>query len=300
MGSLVSLAPGVHYLPGAVNSLVVEDGRGGALLVDTGLDDGHARRLLRGLTELNLTPTGILNTHSHADHHGGNAFILKKFPELKVFAPPLEDAVITHPILEPITLFGARPPQELQTKFLLAPPSPARLAPEPGLTRIGGAVVELLEVAGHASMMYAVRVGEVLYAADALFGEAALAKHPLTFCADSALQKEAAARLGELEGVCVTLPGHGDPTPDLTRLVAANLAAYARTTAAVLEAVQVGAAGVDDLLVRVCGALGVTMESAGAVVLNRAVVSAHLTELLEAGQVHMKVHGNRLLFVAGD
>ncbi len=299
MGSLVSLAPGVRYLPGAVNSLVVEDGRGGALLVDTGLDDGHARRLLRGLTELNLTPTGILNTHSHADHHGGNAFILKKFPELKVFAPPLEDAVITHPILEPITLFGARPPQELQSKFLLAPPSPARLAPEPGLTRIGGAVVELLEVAGHASMMYAVRVGEVLYAADALFGEAALAKHPLTFCADSALQKEAAARLGELEGVRVTLPGHGDPTPDLTGLVAANLAAYARTTAAVLEAVQVGAAGVDDLLVRVCGALGVTMDSAGAVVLNRAVVSAHLTELLEAGQVHMKVHGNRLLFVAG-
>ena len=297
--TLSSLAPGVHYLPGAVNSLVVEDGRGGALLVDTGLDDGHARKLLRGLTERNLTPTGILNTHSHADHHGGNAFILKKFPELKVFAPPLEDAVITHPILKPITLFGARPPRELQTKFLLAPPSPARLAPEPGLTRIGGAVVELLEVAGHASMMYAVRVGEVLYAADALFGGAALAKHPLVFCQDSALQKEAAARLGELEGVRVTLPGHGDPTPDLTGLVAANLAAYARTTAAVLEAVQVGAAGVDDLLARVCGALGVTMESAGAVVLNRAVVSAHLTELLEAGQVSMKVHGNRLLFVAG-
>lgn len=299
MDSLVSLAPGVHYLPGAVNSLVVEDGRGGALLVDTGLDDGHARKLLRGLTERNLTPTGILNTHSHADHHGGNAFILKKFPELKVFAPPLEDAVITHPILEPITLFGARPPRELQSKFLLAPPSPARLAPEPGLTRIGGAVVELLEVAGHASMMYAVRVGEVLYAADALFGGAALAKHPLTFCADSALQKEAAARLGELEGVRVTLPGHGDPTPDLRGLVEVNLAAYARTTAAVLEAVQVGAAGVDDLLARVCGALGVQMTNAGAVLLNRAVVSAHLTELLEAGQVSMKVHGNRLLFVAG-
>lgn len=297
--TLSSLAPGVHYLPGAVNSLVVEDGRGGALLVDTGLDDGHARKLLRGLTERNLTPTGILNTHSHADHHGGNAFILRRFPTVKVFAPPLEDAIITHPILKPIGLFGARPPRELQSKFLLAPPSPARLAPEPGLTRIGGAVVELLEVAGHASMMYAVRVGEVLYAADALFGGAALAKHPLVFCQDSALQKEAAARLGELEGVRVTLPGHGDPTPDLTGLVAANLAAYARTTAAVLEAVQVGAAGVDDLLARVCGALGVTMESAGAVVLNRAVVSAHLTELLEAGQVSMKVHGNRLLFVAG-
>lgn len=71
MSSLSPLAPGVHFLPGAVNSLVLEDGRGGALLVDTGLDDGHARKLLRGIAELGLTPTGILNTHSHADHHGG-------------------------------------------------------------------------------------------------------------------------------------------------------------------------------------------------------------------------------------
>ncbi|PNY80738.1 MBL fold metallo-hydrolase [Deinococcus koreensis] len=296
--ALIPLAPGVFYLAGAVNSFVVGDGRGGALLVDTGLDEAHARRLLRALDAAGLTPTGILNTHSHADHHGGNASILKKFPELKVFAPPLEDAVITHPILEPITLFGARPPRELQTRFLLAPPSPARLAPEPGLCRIGGATVELIEVAGHASMMYAVRVGDVLYAADALFGPEALEKHPLTFCADSRLQKEAAAHLGTLEGVRVTLPGHGEPTDDLAGLVAANLAVYERTTQAVLTAVQVGAATVDELLSRVCAALGVTMTTPGAVVLNRAVVSAHLTELLEAGRVEMTVQDNRLIFGA--
>jgi len=297
MSSLSLLAPDVHFLPGAVNSLVLEDGRGGALLVDTGLDDGHARKLLRGLAELGLTPTGILNTHSHADHHGGNAFILKRFPEVKVFAPPLEDAIITHPILEPIGLFGARPPKALQTKFLLAPPSPARLAPEPGLTRIGGVSLELIEVAGHASLMYAVRVGGVLYAADALFGPEALAKHPLVFCQDSALQKEAAARLGELEGVAVTLPGHGDPTGDLPGLVTANLAALERVTDAVRAAVRAGEAGVDDLLARVCDGLGVQMSNAGAVVLNRAVVSAHLTELLERGEVGLRVAGNRLVFL---
>ncbi|MEF2279798.1 MBL fold metallo-hydrolase [Deinococcus sp. YIM 134068] len=294
--ALELLAPGVHFLPGAVNSVVLEDRRGGALLVDTGLDESHARKLLRALEAARLTPTGILNTHSHADHHGGNIHLLRRFPELKVFAPPLEEAVITHPILEPLTLFGARPPRELQTKFLLAPPSPARLAPEPGLCRIGGVDLELIEVAGHASMMYAVRVGEVLYAADALFGPEALGKHPLTFCADSALQKEAAARLGELEGVRVVLPGHGGPADDLAGLVAANLAAYGRTTDAVLGAVRAGAAPVDDLLARVCDTLGVTMTTAGAVVLNRAVVSAHLTELLERDEIVMGVEGNRLLF----
>ncbi|CAM3895002.1 MBL fold metallo-hydrolase [Deinococcus frigens] len=296
--SLIALAPGILYLPGAVNSVVVVARGADALLIDTGLDDSHARKLLRAVADAGLTPCGILNTHSHADHHGGNAFILKRFPELKIFAPPLEDALITHPILEPLTLFGARPPRELQNKFLLAPRSPARLAPEPGLCRIGGADIELIEVAGHASLMYAVRVGEVLYAADALFGPEALAKHPLTFCADSGLQKQSAAKLLELEGVKTVLPGHGEPTDDLAGLVAINLAAYERTTAAALGAVGGGEASIDELLARVCGALGVTMTNVGAVVLNRAVVSAHLTELLETGRVQMKVSGNKLIFSA--
>jgi glyoxylase-like metal-dependent hydrolase (beta-lactamase superfamily II) len=292
---LLPLAPGVHFLPGVVNSVVLEDGQGGALLVDTGLDDGHARKLLRALEGAKLRPTAILNTHSHADHHGGNRHILNRFPALEVFAPPLEAAIINHPILEPLSLWGAQPPPDLRTKFLLAPSSPAQPAP-PGPARLGGVALDLLDVPGHAAQMYAVRVEGVLYAADALFGPEALAKHPLTFCADSARQKASAALLGTLEGVRVVLPGHGDPTPDLAGLVGASLAACARTTAAVLAAVRSGAAPMDELLARVGDLLGVQMATAGAVVLNRAVMSAHLTELLEAGAVSLAVEGNRLLF----
>ncbi|WP_221091429.1 MBL fold metallo-hydrolase [Deinococcus aquaedulcis] len=294
--TLLPLAPDAFYLPGAVNSLVLANGQGGALLVDTGLDDSHARKLLRAVECAGLRPTAILNTHSHADHHGGNAFLLKRFPEVEVWAPPLEAAIIANPLLEPLGLFGARPPRELQTKFLLAPASPARPLPGTGPLTLGGVALELLPVPGHAAEMVAVRCGEVLYAADALFGPDALAKHPLTFCADSAAQKASAAALGALQGVRLILPGHGEPTADLPRLVATNLAAYGQTTAAVQAAVAEGPATVDELLARVCAALRVVMTTAGAVVLNRAVVSAHLTELLEAGHATLKVDSQRLLF----
>ncbi len=294
---LLSLAPGVQYLPGAVNSVVVEDGRGGALVVDTGLDESHARKLLRAMEAKGLTPGAILNTHSHADHVGGNAFLVKRFPDLKVFAPPLEDAIIRSPVLEPIYLFGARPPRALQNKFLMAAPSPARLAPEPGLTRLAGVEVELIEVAGHASLMFAVRVGEVLYAADALFGPAALARHPLTFCMDSALQKESAAKLAALEGVRVTLPGHGDSTDDLGALVQVNLDAYARTTEVVREAVRTPGT-VDEVLRRVTLALGLEVREAGAALLNRSVVSAHLVELLERDEAALEVQDGVPVFHA--
>lgn len=297
MTALERLGAGVQFLPGAVGSLVVESGSGGALLVDTGLDDSHARKLLRGVAEAGLTPTAILNTHSHADHHGGNAFILKKFPDLPVYAPPLEAAVINFPVLEPLSLFGAMPPREFQTKFLLAPASPAQPL-DAGQHTLGGAEVELISVPGHAAQMYAVRVRDVLYAADALFGPEALAKHPLTFCVDSAAQKASAAALADLSGVRLTLPGHGDPAEDLPALVSVNRASSERTTAAVRGALSGGAATADELLARVCAALGVQMTNAGAVVLNRAVVSAHLAEGLAAGWAALEVQDNRLRFRA--
>ncbi|AZI42830.1 MBL fold metallo-hydrolase [Deinococcus psychrotolerans] len=298
MPDLLALAPNVFLFPAAVNSLVFVQGSG-VLVVDTGLDEQHARKLLRGLEAQHLTPTAILNTHSHADHHGGNAAFLKRFPDLPIYAPPFEAAIIANPLLEPFYLYGAHPPQALQTKFLLAPASPAQ-AVESGLVTLGGVDVELIEVPGHASQMYAVRVGEVLYAADALFGLEALSKHPLTFCVDSAAMKRSAQSLlsqglPSLGGVRLTVPGHGQSTEELPALVAANLSAFERVTRAVHEAVT-HASTVDTALTRVCDSLDVEMTNPGAVVLNRSVVSAHLAELVGLGHVSMRVEGNQLLF----
>ena len=290
---LTELAPGVHFFGGAVGSFIVENGAGGALIADTGLDESHARKLLSALAGRGLSPSAILNTHSHADHHGGNAFILRRFPELPVYAPPLEAAIINHPLLEPLYLFGACPPPELQTKFLLAPASPARPL-SAGAHTLGGAQVELLDIPGHAVQMVAVRARDVLYAADGLFGEAALHKHPLTFCVDSAVQKRSARQLAALEGVRLVQPAHGEATADLAGLAQLNLAAYERTTQATLQALRAGLSSIDDVLAEVCRLLQLQMTNPGALLLNRSVVSAHLTELAAQQQVSMTVQGNRL------
>lgn len=296
--ALQPLAPGVHYFAAPCNSFVVENGRGGALIVDTGLDDSHAKRLLRALEAAGLTPSAILNTHAHADHHGGNRALLARFPDLTVYGAPGEDAVMRFPLLSPSQLYGARPPRLLQGKFLLAPPNPKVEVLSPGPQELGGAAVTLTEVPGHAPQMFAVQAGDVLYAADALFGPPSLSKHPLTFCTDSAQQKASAARLGALPRVRVVLPGHGDPTTDLAGLIETNLSAFERVSAAVLGAVRQGPATPDELLVRVCAALDLSLGDAANLLLGRGVVSAHLIELLERREAELFVEGNRLLFRA--
>ncbi len=306
---LLALTPGNFLFPGAVNTLVLAGESGQALIVDTGLDESHARKLLRAMQQSGLTPAAILNTHSHADHHGGNALILKRFPGVNIYAPPTEAAIIRYPLLEPLYLYGALPPRELRSKFLLAPASPAQPL-DAGTHTLGGVSVQLTDVPGHAVQMFAVRRGGLLYVADALFGPEALAKHPLTFCVDSAAQKASAAGLltlaglgldgAELNRIGLTVPGHGDPTTDLRALVQVNLDSLERTTAAVLNACEQGAASTDELLARVCEGMGVQMGNAGAVVLNRSVVAAHLSELLAAGRVVLSIESNRLLFGLPD
>src|SRR5690606_16186584 len=108
--SLVELSSGVHALLGGVNTAIVEGPGKTAVLVDTGQDSDYGKSIKKALASLGLTPTVIVCTHSHADHYGGNAYLLRQFPDVEVVAPPIEANIIRSPELEPIYLFhGASP-----------------------------------------------------------------------------------------------------------------------------------------------------------------------------------------------
>lgn len=293
---LVPLGPGAYYLPGSVNVGVLQTPDGGALLVDSGADKEHARRLLRACRAAGLEPRAIMNTHSHADHYGGNAH-LQATLGIPAYAPPLEEAVMRYPLLEPVYLYsGARPPKALQSRWLMGPPSEARVLGEPGRVKIAGLTLTLLDTGGHAHRHFSVLAGDVLLASDAVFGPALLEKYPLQFGVDIARQRESVALVG-IQEARVVLPGHGEPTADLASLAAANLAALERASAAVRAACDPPAT-LPEVLWRVCEALGVEMTDLARYHLNQTTVLAHLTELLEGDRVGAEVRENRLLWMA--
>ena len=282
--ALEQLAEGVHYLPGAVNSLIVEGADGQAVIIDSGLDQGQARQIAKALSSLGLRPGALLNTHSHADHCGGNAELLERYPDIQIYAPPLEAELIRCSELEPVYLYGARPPGELRNKHLQAQPRPAEPI-GPGRQRLAGRELELIPCPGHALNQYAVRIAGVLYAADGLFGPQVLAKHPLCFCQDSALQKRSAAELGDLQGVRLVLPGHGDPSADLSGLAEENLRHFQETSARILRCCEQP---------KSAEAIVAELSSASSLplwYLDRSTVLAHLSELISLERVDWKLSG---------
>ncbi|MCK9909652.1 MBL fold metallo-hydrolase, partial [Microbacteriaceae bacterium K1510] len=185
-------------------------GETGIILIDSGLDAQTAKRIKKGLDELAKPLHAIIQTHSHADHFGGNAALLSSFPEAVVYAPPLEEAVIRYPILEPIYLgMGVTPLPELRNKFLMAEASRVdHLLPTEGEITIDGVSFTILSLPGHSWQQVGLICDNICFAADGYFGEETLQKHKLPFLVDAHDTLLSLEKLLEThyEGY---LPGHG-------------------------------------------------------------------------------------------
>ena len=289
MSDPIQLSKKVFYLPGGVNSVILVGEDEQAVLVDTGGDKDAGRRIRKACDALEVTPVAIVNTHSHADHYGGNDYLVRNL-DLPVYAPPFEASIMQSPYLEPVYLFGgAKPPKELTSKWLLAKPSPVHHLLEPGTLELAGLTLEIIESSGHAHTHYAVKVDDVLFAADAVFGESALEKYPLPFGQDIGGQIASAQQMGTQE-VRVILPGHGEPTEEVGELVQKNVEVFQRA-ADVIEEV---CTGVDTatVLKRTCQKLHITMTDLPRYYLNLCTVMAYLTYLREAERVELLLQDN--------
>jgi glyoxylase-like metal-dependent hydrolase (beta-lactamase superfamily II) len=287
------LSEKVYYLPGGVNCAIIKaDDK--AILVDTGQDKDYGRNIKKACDSLALTPAAIINTHSHADHYGGNDYLIRQYPDIPVYAPAFEAAILQNPYLEPLYLFnGAKPLSELMSKWLMAKPSKVDHHLQPGSLEILGESLQIIDTSGHAHVHMSVLVDGVLIAADAVFGSSVLSKYPLPFGQDIGKQIESAASLKAVQ-TNIVLPGHGEPSRDISSLVDENLAAFdqaAQTVLAVCNNVST-----ETVLHKVCKTLQITMTDLPRYYLNLCVVSAYLSYLREKGQVEVRLEGNQVLW----
>jgi glyoxylase-like metal-dependent hydrolase (beta-lactamase superfamily II) len=292
MSTLIELRPHAYYLPGAVNVGVIATPKDGAILIDTGGDKSHARKIVKACEVVGLPPRAILSTHHHADHIGGNDYLVRNL-NLPVYAPAFESAIISNTILEPFYLFGgAMPIEALRDKWLMAPASSVDFPLEAGPVEINRVMLEIIPIPGHAPGMVAVGFEEVCYCVDGLFGSDVLEKYGIPFTADVGRQLESIERLRNTD-YRVYLPAHGEPTGDVNTLADANRATIERSVEAVYLACA-PAAELDEVLGRVAGLLDLHFANIPQFFLMRTTVAAYLAYLTQVGRVTPWLENNRL------
>ena len=318
----VELVPGVFHLRGGSNmGLIVRDGKG--LLIDTGLDKDAARRALRTAEEMGVTLAAVFITHAHADHFGGAHFLQRRL-EVPLYAPALEAAMMEHPIIEPLYLFGgAVPIGDLRHKFTLAKSCRIDHVVRPGVGtetypgvgaetypgvgaetypyEIGPFRVEIVGLPGHALNQVGVAVGDVLFCADAVFPAETLQKHKVTFCVDLDATLATLERLPTLPYTCFA-PGHGPAYAageEIAQICAANRKRLEEIRALVYAALE-EPQETPALVQRVADHFGLSLTTATAYFLTRTTILAALSSLERAGGVEAVMRDNRLLWQQAD
>ena len=151
-------------------------------LIDSGNDKDAGRKLRQILDANKWHLTAIYNTHSNADHIGGNQY-LQRQTGCRVYAPGIDCAFTRRPILEPSFLYGGFPPGDLRHKFLMAQESDARELTQDVLPE-GFALIPL---PGHFFDMVGFRTpDDTVYLADCLSSRETLEKYRIGFIYDVA------------------------------------------------------------------------------------------------------------------
>lgn len=217
MYELVQAAPNTFYIDCPAKIGVYRVSEDSVILIDSGNDKEAGKKVLKVLEANTWKPLAILNTHSNADHIGGNRLIQDR-AGCPVYAPGLERVITCRPDLEPTFLYGAFPPKQLKNKFLMAQSSNAlplsAFSPPVGM--------EFVPLPGHFFDMMGVRTPDgVWFLADCLFAEAILEKYHVNFVYDVEAYLATLEQISQLEGT-LFIPSHAPATADIHPLAVRN------------------------------------------------------------------------------
>ncbi len=186
-------------------------------LIDSG-NDKEAGRKVRQIIEKNgWQLKGILNTHSNADHIGGNHY-LQGQTGCPIYAGGIEGAFTKYPILEPSFLYGGYPCEDLRHKFLLAQESEVLEFTAESFPK----EIEVIPLPGHFFHMVGFRTPDnTVFLGDCLSSKGTLEKYGVTFIYDVAAYLDTLDRVAAMEGG-VFVPAHAEVGTDMRGLVAVN------------------------------------------------------------------------------
>ena len=291
MYELVQVANNTYYVncPAKIGIYRCEDN--GVYLIDSGNDKDAGRRVRKILDEHGWSVKAILNTHSNADHIGGNRYFQQNFG-CKIYAPGIEAAFTKSPILEPSFLYGGFPCRDLRHKFLLAQESDCEDISFAELP----AGFEVIPLPGHFFDMVGYRTpDDVVFLADCVSSAATLEKYQIGFIYDVSSYLDTLDKIDSLKAR-VFVPSHAGETEDIRELSDLNrrkVLEIADKIVAVCSEPQ----SFEVILQKIFSDYGLMMNFEQYVLVG-STVRSYLAYLRDAGRLDIIFDGNMMLWAA--
>ena len=218
MYELIQVSDSSYYIQSPAKIGLVKLNEKEVCLIDSGNDKDAGRKIRQILDANGWKLTAIYNTHSNADHIGGNKY-LQGQTGCKIYVPGIDCDFTRHPILEPSFLYGGYPCKDLRHKFLLAQESDAEDLTKEVLPK----GFEVIGLPGHFFDMVGFRTPDnVVYLADCLSSRETLDKYQISFIYDIAAYIKTLEMVKSLTAK-MFVPAHAAATEDISELAQYNI-----------------------------------------------------------------------------
>ena len=218
MYELIQVSERSYYIQSTAKIGLVRLAGQGVCLIDSGNDKDAGRKVRQLLDTNGWRLTAIYNTHSNADHIGGNKY-LQGQTGCKIYAPGIDCAFTRHPVLEPSFLYGGYPCKELRHKFLMAQESDAQELTQESLPE----GFEIIPLPGHFFDMVGFRTpDDVVYLTDCLSSRETLDKYQIGFIYDVAAYLDTLEMVKSLRAK-MFVPAHAAASEDVADLAQYNI-----------------------------------------------------------------------------
>lgn len=177
MYELIKVSDKCYYIDSPSKVGIYKQSDKDVYLIDSGSDTGSAKKTLKICEQQGWSIKGIINTHAHADHIGGNAYIQEK-TGCDIFCSAIESPFVEHTVINPIHIYGGYFPTELEHKFFLAKCSKTKSITHPDFPQ----ELRVFDISGHSLGMIAIVTPDnVSFVGDIVSSEFIIEKYGITY-----------------------------------------------------------------------------------------------------------------------